>query len=115
MCCFLFFFSTALPSFIGTRRTETGLRHSVVRAPSFRESRERVRLGDTVPKSLATVLEKRLLLHFTGMGSEIQIRHLHRCQRQKCRGHAAGNDTLPFSMNFCFRSSSELQGEVEPT
>lgn len=64
---------------------------------------------------MATVLEKRLLLYFTEIGSKIQIRHLHHCPRQTCRGHAAVNDTLPFSMNFCFRSSSELQGEVDPT
>lgn len=78
-------------------------------------ARERVHLDDTVPKSLATVLEKRLLLYFTEIGPKIQIRHPHHCQRLKSRGHAAGNDTLPFSMNFCFRSSSELQGEVDPT
>lgn len=49
-------------------QTDTGLRHSVVRTPSFREEerREDTRPGDTLPKSLATVLEKRLLLNFTG-------------------------------------------------
>lgn len=30
------------------------------------------------------------------------------------KGHTFEN-TVPFSMNFCFFSSSELQGEVEPT
>lgn len=44
----------------------------MVRTPSLRESRERVHLDDTVPKSLATVLEKRLLLYFTEIGSKIK-------------------------------------------
>lgn len=29
-------------------------------------------------------------------------------------GNAALNNTVPFSKKFCFRSSSELQGEVDP-
>lgn len=36
-------------------------------------------------------------------------------KRSNVSGHAALDCTVPFSMNLCFLSSSELQGEADPT
>lgn len=97
----------------------------MVRTPSFSErksertdEREGRHPGDTVPKSLATVLEKRLLLIFTG--NEVQRDKSDDCGHLSNASNGVGRGglfekQLPFSMNFGFRSSSELQGEVDPT
>lgn len=99
---------------------DAGLRHSVVRTLSFREKEWVIRknssgwystkvIGNRLGKASAFELHYKIRFRKTNQITTAIFKSLN------LRGHAAFNNTVPFSMKFCFRSSSELQGEVDPT
>jgi len=103
------------------KNAQTGgeLRHSVVRALSFRKGRVRNHKntsGGYSTKVIGNRLGKASAFEFHWKwGSETQIRRLQLLNICKSSRARAFKGTVPFSMNLCFRSSSELQGDVDPT